>query len=80
MAEQLLYQIKIRGELDPAWEGFFEGLALTHDCEGNTILTGTIIDQTALHSMLLKIRDLNLRLISVNEIECGSDEFSREYS
>jgi hypothetical protein len=36
--EQLVYQIKIRGELDPAWAEWFEGLALTHDCEGNTVL------------------------------------------
>ena len=66
--EQLVYQIKIRGELDPAWAEWFEGLALTHDCEGNTVLTGPIVDHTALHSLLLKIRDLNLKLISVNEI------------
>ena len=73
-AEQLIYQIKIRGELDPAWAEWFENLTLSHDCEGNTVLTGPIVDHTALHSILLKIRDLNLKLISVNEIECNSDE------
>ena len=83
--EQLVYQIKIRGELDPAWAEWFEGLALTHDCDGNTVLTGPIVDHTALHSMLLKIRDLNLKLISVNEIVNGNkivndpDEVSPEY-
>lgn len=72
--EQLNYQIKVRGELDPVWIEWFEGMALSHDCEGNTLLTGPIIDQTALHSILLKIRDLNLKLISVNEIERGKPQ------
>jgi hypothetical protein len=77
--EQLSYEIKVRGELDPVWEEWFEGLALAHDCEGNTVLTGPIVDHTALHSILLKIRDLNLKLISVNEIECNSDETANGY-
>lgn len=71
--EQLIYQIKIRSELDSAWEEWFEDLTLTHDCEGNTLLTGPIVDHTALHSILLKIRDLNLKLISVNEIVNDDD-------
>lgn len=73
-SEQLSYEIKVKGELDPVWMEWFENLTLTHDCEGNTVLTGPIIDHTALHSILLKIRDLNLKLISVNEIECDNDE------
>lgn len=71
--ERLIYQIKIRSELDSAWEEWFEDLTLTHDCEGNTLLTGPIVDHTALHSILLKIRDLNLKLISVNEIVNDDD-------
>ena len=76
--EQLSYEIKIKGELDPLWIEWFENLTLAHDCEGNTLLTGPIVDHTALHSILLKIRDLNLKLISVNKIECDSDEISQE--
>jgi len=76
--EQLSYEIKIKGELDPLWMEWFENLTLAHDCEGNTLLTGPIVDHTALHSILLKIRDLNLKLISVNKIECDSDEISQE--
>ena len=72
--EQLIYQIKIEGELDLVWMEWFEGLTLIHDCQGNTVLTGPIADHTALHSILLKIRDLNLKLISVNQIELNSDE------
>lgn len=67
-AEQLNYQIKVKGELDPAWAEWFEGLVIQHDCEGNTLLSGHIVDHTSLHSILLKIRDLNLKLVSVNEI------------
>ncbi len=72
--EQLSYEIKVRGELDPVWMEWFEGLSLTHDCEGNTVLTGPIIDNTALHSILLKIRDLNLKLISLNEIDTNGND------
>jgi hypothetical protein len=79
-AEQLSYEIKVKGELDPVWEEWFAGLALTHDCKGNTVLTGPIVDHTALHSILLKIRDLNLKLISVNQIKCNGIERSDDYS
>ncbi|NCF67842.1 MAG: hypothetical protein GWP61_17900 [Chloroflexi bacterium] len=72
--EQLIYQIKIKGELDPVWMEWFEGLTLIHNCEGDTILTGPIVDHTALHSILLKVRDLNLKLVSVNQIELSSDD------
>ena len=77
--EQLSYEIKIKGELDPLWMEWFENLTLAHDCEGNTVLTGPIVDHTALHSILLKIRDLNLKLISVNEVECDSDRITNEH-
>jgi hypothetical protein len=79
-AEQLSYEIKVKGELDPVWEEWFESLALAHDCEGNTVLTGPIVDYTALHSILLKIRDLNLKLISVNQIKCNGIERSDDSS
>ena len=72
--KQLNYEIKIKGEIDPVWEEWFESLSLTHDSEGNTVLVGPIIDHTALHSILLKIRDLNLKLISVNEMECKEND------
>lgn len=75
MAEQpgqLIYQIVLKGELDPIWAEYFECLAISHDAHGNTLLTGPVIDHTALHSILLKIRDLNLKLVSVNQIEANS--------
>jgi hypothetical protein len=74
--EQLNYEIKVQGELDPVWEAWFKELTLTHDCEGNTVLSGPIVDHTALHSILLKIRDLNLKLISVNKINGKINEIA----
>jgi hypothetical protein len=59
------YEIKIGGHLDPHWSERFAGLQLTH-LEGNeTLLSGSLPDQAALHGLLELIRDLNLRLISV---------------
>ena len=70
MAKQYVpnnYQIKIEGELDQGWGEYFQYLTISHDSEGNTVLSGPIVDHTALHSILLKIRDLNLKLISVSD-------------
>jgi hypothetical protein len=60
------YEIKLMGHLDPCWSDWFAGLKLTH-LEGNeTLLSGSLPDQPALHGLLERIRDLNLVLISVS--------------
>ena len=60
-----IYQIRLEGHLDRQWTEWFDGLTITLEENGDTILTGPVIDQAALHGVLKKIRDLGLTLISV---------------
>ncbi len=62
------YEIKIQGHLDAEWSEWFYGMTITHEREGATTLCGLLPDQTVLHSVLDRIRDMNLQLISVNQI------------
>ncbi len=63
------YQIRLRGQLGSEWTDWFEGLSIALADNGDTLLTGSAIDQAALHGLLKKARDLGLPLISVNPIE-----------
>src|SRR5947209_20271208 len=60
-----LYEIRVKGHLDNKWAVLFEGMTLTLEDNGDTLITGTVVDQSALHSMLRKVRDLGMPLISV---------------
>ena len=71
------YQIKVRGTLDPRWSDWFEGLQLTHLEGEETLLSGLLPDQAALHGLLERIRDLNLTLISVT-CSCTSTQDSEK--
>jgi len=60
-----IYRIRIQGQLDSQWADWFNEMTITLEEDGNTLLTGQVIDQAALHGLLKKIRDLGLTLISV---------------
>ena len=64
-----VYQIKLKGHLVSQWTEWFEGLTITREADGNTLLTGPVIDQAALHGLLKKVRDLGMPLLSVNSVE-----------
>ena len=66
--EPLVYQIRLEGHIDPAWSEWLGGMEVTPLECGETLLSGPITHQTALHGVLARIRDLNLDLISLNRI------------
>ena len=65
----MIYQIRIKGHLSQQWKDWFEGLSITLEEDGDTLLTGPVVDQAALHSVLKKVRDLGMPLLAVNKIE-----------
>ena len=66
-----LYEIRIKGHLDDRRAVSFEGLTLTREGSGNTLLVGSVVDQAALHGLLRKVRDLGMPLISVIRVRSG---------
>jgi hypothetical protein len=64
-SQSMIYQIRIKGHLGVEWADWFEGLTITLEEDGNTLLTGSVIDQAALHGLLKKVRDLGMPLVSV---------------
>ena len=69
--EPMAYQIRLRGHLGREWTDWFEGLTITLEENGDTLLTGPVIDQAALHGLLKKVRDLGMMLLSVNCVALG---------
>jgi hypothetical protein len=63
-----IYQIRVKGHLDDGWSDWFDGLIITLEADGDTLLTGPVVDQCALYGLLKKVHDLGLLLISVNQV------------
>ena len=76
----VVYQIKIKGHLEESWAEWFEEMTFTHEKDGTTTLYGPLPDQAALHSILRKIRDLNLQLISVKQVKFDAEDETKTNS
>ena len=68
------YEIRLKGHLEARWVKWFDGLAIRLEDNGDTLLTGPVTDQAALHGLLKKVRDLGLPLLSVNSVEPDAEE------
>ena len=68
-SQSTVYQIRIKGHLGHQWTDWFESLTITLEDNGDTLLTGPVVDQAALHGLLRKVRDLGLPLLSVIGVE-----------
>ena len=64
--ETMVYQIRLKGHLGSQWTDWFDGLTITLEENGETLLTGQVVDQAALHGLLKKVQDLGMPLISIN--------------
>lgn len=70
-SQPMVYQIRIKGHLGPQWTDWFGDLAITLEDNGDTLLTGPVVDQAALHGLLRKVRDLGMPLISAICVKPG---------
>ena len=69
--QPMVYQIRIKGHLGPQWTDWFGGLTITLEGNGDTVLTGPVVDQAALHGLLKRVRDLGMPLISAVRVKPG---------
>lgn len=67
--QRSIFQIRIKGHLSEQWTDWFEGLTITLEEDGNTLLSGSVLDQSALHGILKKIRNLGIPLLSINSMD-----------
>ncbi len=70
----MIYQIRIRGHLESQWTDWFDGFSITLEENGDTLLSGSVIDQAALYGLLRKIRDLGMPLVSVVQVQPNRSE------
>lgn len=75
--QSMVYQIRIKGHLGQQWTDWFEGLTITLEDNGDTLLTGVLVDQAALHGILKKVSNLGMPLLSVNSVGPGPQDRKR---
>lgn len=75
--QRRMYQLRIGGRLSQKWMDWFEGMTITVEEDGNTLLAGRVIDQAALYGILKKVRDLGMPLLSINSSGPGSQKTVR---
>jgi hypothetical protein len=75
-SQPMVYQIRVKSHLGADWTDWFEGLTITLEEDGDTLLTGPVVDQAALHGLLKKVRDLGMPLLSVICVEPGQADAS----
>jgi hypothetical protein len=68
------YEIRLQGRIDPRWFPWLDGLEITRDTDGTTVLHGPVVDQSALHGLLARLRDIGLPLISIARVKPNQGE------
>lgn len=69
MSTSVFYRIRVKGHIGDSWSSWFEGMTIDHEESGESVLSGALVDETALHGVLMKIRDLGLPLVEVRREE-----------
>ena len=64
-----IYEIRVKGRLDQRWSSWFDGLTLSYEGDDITVLRGPLVDEAALHGVLIKVRDLALPLLAVSRVQ-----------
>ncbi|HEX3541236.1 MAG TPA: hypothetical protein VHT75_12455 [Acidimicrobiales bacterium] len=72
------YEIRLQGHLQPRWATWFDGMTITNESDGTTLMRGPVVDQAALHGLLRKLQDLGLRLLSVSVVDPDQPEVATD--
>jgi hypothetical protein len=74
----MVYRIRINGHLDAFWSDWLEGLTITQQADGESLLCGMVTDQASLYGLLKKVRDMGLGLISVSRVDCDLQQIDSQ--